>query len=146
MFAKDTERVQKSIEKVSFELNRCKGQKDIAIEVAKKEEFLTQLQTADVLYFQGGVILKILETLNNYPNLAELLKGKTVRDNPQERMFLVNFSTVPMSTICLRVLVFYRSKSFPIIKQSMKGNLKGLELAWKQFCCQNMLLKSIKFR
>jgi peptidase E len=78
LFAKDDDRIPMSFEKISSEFNNIKWQNNIIIEIADRVNFLKQLVWADVVYFSGGVSLKLRENLKNYPDMKELLKGKIV--------------------------------------------------------------------
>lgn len=78
-FAKDLERIIPTTEKVMGEFNRVKGNKNLSFEVATEESFKLQLQSADIVYFQGGTTLKLMTVLNNFTNLKEIiLERKTV--------------------------------------------------------------------
>jgi peptidase E len=77
-FAKDAERVVPASERVKGELNDSKEQKNLTIEVANEENFVEQMKSADVIYFQGGKTLRLLEVLKKFPNLESLLQGKVV--------------------------------------------------------------------
>lgn len=79
-FAKDEDgdRISRAIKKVSREFEDAKGAKNISIAIVTKEDFLNQIQDADVIYFHGGVSLNLLEALKQYPELKSALKGKIV--------------------------------------------------------------------
>lgn len=77
-FAKDIERVIPSSERVKRELNENKWQVNLNIEVANEENFIEQIKSGDVIYFQGGKTLRLLEALKRFPNLESLLREKIV--------------------------------------------------------------------
>lgn len=78
-FAKDPERILPTTEKVIAEFNKVKGSKNLYFEVAKEKTFIEQLESADIVYFQGGTTLKLMNVLNQFVGIKErLLKGKTV--------------------------------------------------------------------
>jgi peptidase E len=77
-FAKDADRIPQAIEKVSKEFQDIRGLKDISIAVATEEDFINQVKASDVIYFHGGVSLKLLEALKQYPELKSALQGKVV--------------------------------------------------------------------
>ena len=53
--------------------------KKLEIVMADPENFLEQLRRADVLYLRGGHSTQLLvDTLNGYPDLKNMLSGKTV--------------------------------------------------------------------
>lgn len=78
MFAKDDDRIASAIVKINKEFENVKGTKAISITVATKEDFINQIKDSDVIYFHGGVSLKLLEALKQYPELESALKGKIV--------------------------------------------------------------------
>jgi len=77
-FAKDIERIIPASERVKKELNENKWQDNLVIKVANEEDFVEQIKSADVVYFQGGKTLKLLEILKKFPNLELLLHSKIV--------------------------------------------------------------------
>jgi len=77
-FAKDMERVVPASERVREELNENKWQKKLNIEVANEEDFIQQIKSSDVIYFQGGTTLKLLVVLKKFTNLEILLHGKII--------------------------------------------------------------------
>jgi peptidase E len=78
-FAKDPERVIPTTQRVMEEFNKVKGLRNLYFEVAKEETFIEQLKSADIIYYQGGTTLKLMDVLKRFVNLKELhLNGKTV--------------------------------------------------------------------
>ncbi len=45
---------------------------------ASEEMFLDQVRAADTIYFRGGDTKKLLESLQNFPDFANLVEGKTL--------------------------------------------------------------------
>ena len=68
-FAKDDERVPIATERVKIEFNKSKWQKRITFDVANEQSFVEQIKFADVVYFHGGITLKLLEVLKNFQTL-----------------------------------------------------------------------------
>jgi cyanophycinase-like exopeptidase len=60
------------------QFNKNKGNKSLSFEVADKSSFSEQVTQADVIYFHGGHSGKVLENVNQYPNLKNLFEGKVV--------------------------------------------------------------------
>ena len=77
-FSKEVDRIIPTTQRVSDELNAQKWQNNIDIEVANQETFVNQVALADIIYFQGGSSSKLLGALKQYPNLEQILIGKTV--------------------------------------------------------------------
>ena len=77
-FAKETDRILPTRERVSAELNAAKWQRHIRIEGATEKDFMQQINAADVIYFQGGSSSKLLNVLKKYPDLEQSLKGKII--------------------------------------------------------------------
>jgi peptidase E len=79
-FAKDEDggRIAHSLVKVSKEFDDVKRGRDIPIYVANREDFIDQIKGSDVIYFHGGVSLKLLEALRQYPELELAIQGKIV--------------------------------------------------------------------
>ena len=77
-FAKDIERMPITTERVKGEFNQNRHQEKLDFEVANEESFIKQVESADIIYFQGGVSLKLLQTLKKFPDLKDSLKGKVV--------------------------------------------------------------------
>ncbi len=57
---------------------RAVAKKSLNIELATKEDFISQVQKADAIHFRGGNTPKLLSALEEYKELAPLLKGKKV--------------------------------------------------------------------
>ena len=77
-FAKDADRILPATVKVSKEFENAKSQKNLAIEVATESTLIEQIHSSNVIYFHGGVSLKLLDALKKYPDLDESLRGKIV--------------------------------------------------------------------
>lgn len=52
--------------------------KELAFEKADRENFISQVEKADVVFLQGGDTNRVLTALKEYSNLKELLIGKTI--------------------------------------------------------------------
>jgi peptidase E len=59
---------------------RIVAQSKAKVEVvnATHEDFLTQLRVAKAIHITGGMTAELVEDIRNYPEFAELIKGKTV--------------------------------------------------------------------
>ncbi len=77
-FAKDVERIPVAIKRAKTEFNGAKWQKKLIFEVATEEAFVKQAKIADVIYLHGGISLKLLKSLQKFPNLKNLFKGKII--------------------------------------------------------------------
>lgn len=77
-FAKEVDRWLPTLKRVSTELHTVKWQQSIIIEGAVEENFINQIKSADVIYFQGGSSSKLLETLKKYLDLGNHLQGKII--------------------------------------------------------------------
>ncbi len=98
-FAKDTDRVLGAVTKVSSELHNSKWQKSISIEVANEQDFIQQLQTADVVYFHGGTSIKLFDALQHYSGLKDALTDKTVAGESAGANVTCSFFYSPRSDV-----------------------------------------------
>lgn len=70
-----------------------KGDKEIELKAATKENFIKELRWADGVYFRGGETDRLLRAVKNYPNFkGELLKKKLVAGSSAGVYFLSNYS------------------------------------------------------
>jgi len=77
-FAKDEGRVSEATKKVMGEFEKNKWQNKIYFEIASENSFAEQAKSADIVYFHGGVTMKLLDVLKKFLNLKDLLSGKIV--------------------------------------------------------------------
>lgn len=77
-FAKEQTKYERIVKEDTLHFKRNGKDKKFNFEIATIENFLKQLKKADIVYLHGGQTLKLLETLKDYLDLAELLKGKIV--------------------------------------------------------------------
>lgn len=77
-FAKDPERVAITTRRVMDEFIVCTREQCVYFETATEESFMEQVQSADIIYFQGGTTLKLLQILKEFTGLKEALSGKIV--------------------------------------------------------------------
>ena len=122
-FAKDADRISVATGKVTYEFNKNKWQKNISIEIADEKNFLQQLQSADVVYFHGGVSLKLFEALKKYPNLHESLRGKIVAGESAGANVLGKFFYSPHADNIFEGLGILPIKIIPHYKEEYRGKL-----------------------
>lgn len=122
-FAKDTERIPVAAERVSAEFNKYKWQKDITINIATEKNLIEEINSADIVDFQGGVSLKLLEALRNYPNLKESLGGKIVAGESAGANVLCEFFYSPRSDTVSEGLGMVPVKIVPHYKEEYKNKL-----------------------
>lgn len=79
-FAKDEDdaRIGRALLKVSSEFDNVKLGRDIPIHVANKEYFIDQVKKSDIIYFHGGASARLLDILQQYPEIGLVLVGKIV--------------------------------------------------------------------
>ncbi|MBP9821505.1 MAG: Type 1 glutamine amidotransferase-like domain-containing protein [Candidatus Pacebacteria bacterium] len=120
-FAKEADRVLPTFERVRSELNTSKSQNNIIIEMANEENFIQQLRSADVVYFQGGATFKLLEALKKYPNLDQSLKGKTIAGDSAGGNVLCSYFYSPRTDEVLEGLGIVPVKMIPHYKEEYKN-------------------------
>ena len=77
-FAEAEEKVQLRIEQDKEEFNKNKGSKNLHFRVASGVTFEKDCAWAHVVYLHGGRTVKIMESLSKYPNINQILSGRTV--------------------------------------------------------------------
>lgn len=77
-FAEPDEKVQLRIAQDTEELHKNKGTKELLLRVATQETFADDCAWADVVYLHGGKTVRILEVLRQYPQIAQILSGRTI--------------------------------------------------------------------
>jgi peptidase E len=122
-FAKDSDRIPASTQKVTAELCLAKWQNTISIEVALPELFVNQAKNADVICFQGGASLKLLEALKSYENLAELLDGKIVSGESAGVNVLAKYFYSPRADKVSEGFGILPIKTIPHYKPEYEGKL-----------------------
>lgn len=125
-FAKEPERIIPATNKVSAEFNEVKGGKNIEIEVANEEDFIRQIDSAHILYFHGGVSLKLLEALKNYPDLVEHIKGKVIAGESAGANVWARFFYSPKSDGVFEGLGILPLKIIPHYKPEHKEKLDNV--------------------
>jgi peptidase E len=69
------------------------AQKNIELKIASKENFIEEMQWADILYFRGGETDRLLAQVKKYPNFEKkLLEKKVVAGSSAGVYFLSNYS------------------------------------------------------
>jgi peptidase E len=122
-FAKEPDRIQPAIAKISAEFNKVKREKIIEIEAATPDEFIKQVDSADVLYFHGGSSLRLLEALKRYPDLKEHLGGKIVAGESAGANVWCAYFYSPHAEGVFEGLGILPLKSCPHYKEEYKGKL-----------------------
>jgi len=77
-FAEPEEKVQLRTEQDQEELNTNRGLKQLTFKVATETSFREDCSWAEVIYLHGGKTIKLMESLNNYQNIAQMFLGKIV--------------------------------------------------------------------
>ncbi len=77
-FAKDKEEYERMSSEDTLQFKRNGKGKDFTFDIASANDFINQIKRADIIYLHGGKTLTLLETLKQYPNLVESLKGKII--------------------------------------------------------------------
>lgn len=129
-FAKEPDRFLPTFERVLSELSTAKWQNNIITESANEENFITQIKSADVIYFQGGSSSKLLETLKKFPALDQLLKGKVIAGDSGGGNVLCKFFYSPKTDAVCEGLGIIPVKMIPHFKEEYrdKFNDTGPEL------------------
>lgn len=122
-FAKDIERIAPTTERVKREFNENNTNKKLDFEVANEESFIEQIKSADIIYFQGGKTLKLLEVLKIFPNFRNLLDGKTVAGESAGANVLAKYFYSPNSDKVDEGLGFLPIKIIPHYSEKDKGKL-----------------------
>lgn len=60
------------------QFDRVKGNKNIEYEMAKLNDFLTQIKKSDIVYIRGGKTGKLMDSLSKFTNLNKYFSGKVV--------------------------------------------------------------------
>ncbi|MFZ1720631.1 MAG: Type 1 glutamine amidotransferase-like domain-containing protein [Candidatus Moraniibacteriota bacterium] len=122
-FARETDTIPAATNKVIAELNKIKKQHVITINIAREDNFLEQVRPADVVYFHGGVSLKLLKTLRKYPDLREFLKGKIVAGESAGANVLCKFFFSPHADDVFEGLGIVPVKIIPHYKKEYEGRI-----------------------
>jgi peptidase E len=125
-FAKEPERILPTTARVSAELNNNKSQENLTIEVANEKDFIQQIDLADVVYFQGGVSLKLLEALKKYPDLANHLNGKVFAGESAGANVMCKYFYRPSADGVFEGLGILPLKICPHYKEEYKGKLDNV--------------------
>jgi peptidase E len=102
--------------------------KSLNFVLAKESDFITQLQNADAVYFNGGSTTNLLAVLNKYSDFKELLKGKTVAGSSAGAYALAAYGTahseehmrIGLGYLPIRVVCHYESTELPPSKTSLE--------------------------
>ena len=125
-FAKNPERIPITTERIRGEFNNNKGDKILNFDVANEEYFLEQIKSADVVYFQGGTTLKLLDALKKYPELKDSLKGKTVAGESAGANVFGRFFFSPSANQVMEGLGILPLKIIPHYKEKYKDVFKDV--------------------
>ena len=77
-FAESDEIRPLRIEQGKNQFEKNKGSKDIEIKIASPDSFIEECKWADVIFFSGGRTKRLMEVLEMYPDLTDVLKGKII--------------------------------------------------------------------
>lgn len=77
-FAKEKDEYRRAREEDIAQFERNKGGRSVSFDIASAKIFLRQIKQSDVIYLHGGNTLKLFETLKKYPNLRNVVDGKTI--------------------------------------------------------------------
>jgi cyanophycinase-like exopeptidase len=125
-FAKEVDRIIPTHERVSAELNAAKWQKNIFIEGATEENLIQQINSADVIYFQGGSSSKLLNTLKRFPYLKQYLEGKTIGGDSGGGNVLCKFFYSPKTDTINEGLGILPLKIIPHFKEEYRNKLDSV--------------------
>lgn len=125
-FAKETERIAITTERERNELDKHKWQEKLNFVIANEENFIEQVKSSDVIYFQGGTSLKLLETLKKFPQLKNILKGKTVAGESAGANVLCKFFFSPRSNSISEGLDLLPVKLIPHYKDEYKNTFTNI--------------------
>ncbi len=140
-FAKEVGRVVASTQKVMQEFNRYKWQREIYCNVAQEGFFIEQLHLADVIYFQGGKTLKLLEVLQRFPNLKEMVKGKIVAGESAGANVFTSAFYSPSASNSFEGLGFLPIKLIPHYSIEYKGKLDNFRPELETLCLREYQYK-----
>lgn len=125
-FAKDPERIPITTERVKGEFNAIKNGKEIDFEVANEESFLEQIKSTDIIYFQGGTTLKLLGVLKKFPEMKDLLAGKTIAGESAGANVFGRFFYSPSANVVSEGLGILPLKIIPHYKEEYKDIFKDI--------------------
>lgn len=109
--------------------------------MATEENFLKELKNADAIFFNGGNTHKLISTLQNYPNLKQIIEGKTVAGSSAGAYALATYGSAHsektlrkgLGLVPVRIICHYESPKLPPSKESLefiKNTRPDLELVY----------------
>ena len=127
-FAKDEDgdRVNRAISKVTDEFKSVSGNRNISIVVADRENFISQIKGSDIIYFHGGVSVKLLGILKEYPELREALEGKVVAGESAGANVWSSYFYSTHADEVFDGLGFLPIKMIPHYKEEYAGKMDGI--------------------
>lgn len=125
-FAKDDDRILDATTRVMAEFNKNKWQKEITFEIANNESFLEQIKSSDVIYFNGGRTLKLLDVLKKFPDFRNLFDGKIVVGESAGANVLARYFYSPNADSVGEGLGFLPIKIIPHYAEQYKGKLNDV--------------------
>lgn len=127
LFAKDDPvRIRLAIPKITSAFDANKWQKNITVEVANKKDFMLQIQSSDIVYFSGGVSLKLLKVLRKYPSLEVALGGKIIAGESAGANVFCKFFYSPHADGVFEGLGFLPIKIIPHYKKEYEGKIDSV--------------------
>ncbi len=131
-FAKEPERIEEASKRVIGEFPKDSADKNLTFEIANEDDFVTQVEGADVIYFAGGKTIKLLDALKNFSNLEILLKGKVVAGESAGANVWSHYCYSPNADSVVKGLGILPIKVIPHYQDQYKGKLDdvgpGLDL------------------
>lgn len=140
-FAKDIERIATSTKKVMAEFDKNKQQQKLDFEIANEKSFTKQLKLADVVYFQGGVTLKLLGILKKFHDLSTLLDGKIIAGESAGANVFGKFFFSPSANNTFEGLGIIPIKIVPHYSEKYKDVFKNIEPN-----LENLFLKEYEYK
>lgn len=122
-FAKAVERIPETTERVISKFNKNREDKKLNFLIANEQSFIKQIELSDIIFFQGGTSLKLLEVLKKYPELEYSLKGKIVVGESAGANVLCKFFYSPKTDQIVEGLGFLPIKIIPHYKKDYEGKL-----------------------
>lgn len=126
-FAKDPERIVVTTNRVMSEFIVNARRVRFDFEIATEGSFLDQVQSADIVYFQGGKTVRLLDVLKKFPDLKEALSGKIIAGESAGANVLTSAFYSPSADSSLEGLGFLSIKLIPHYCEKYAGKLDDLK-------------------
>jgi peptidase E len=126
-FAKETDRLDEASKRVIGEFSKNAAGKNLTFEIATEQDFINQIENADVIYFAGGKTLLLLEVLKKFPNLKDFLKGKIIAGESAGANAWSHYCYSPNADKVVRGLGILPIKVIPHYQEIYKGKLDNVD-------------------